>query len=676
MATELPQRLAAILAADIASYTRLMELDEAGVVEAWRRARAYVIDPAVARYRGRIVKLTGDGFLAEFSTAENAVKAGLEMQQAFAALFADQIAERRVAFRMGVNLGDIWVDEDDIYGAGVNVAARLEALAQPGTLCISDAAYQAVRHKIAARYEPLGPQTVKNVAEPINAWRVRAVQPAAIAPAARKSARLWTAAILAAGAVMAAIAVTLWSRTASDSPASQPTSVAVLPLVNLSGDAEQEYFVDGMTEALITSLSKLSGLSVISRTSVMRYRGYDKSLPDIAAELGVSTIVEGSAQLSGDRVRITAQLIDARTDQHLWAEAYDRDFVDVLRLQSDIARRIADEVRVAVTPAEEQRLTAAPAVNPETYRAYLRGMYHLNKATPQDIETGLAYLQQAVDRDPGDALAHAGLALGYATFGHGPQPQADVWPRARVAAQRAIALDPNLAEAHAALADVKLYMEWDWEGAESAFQRANELAPSLAMNHYHYAWYLALFGRWEEATFEHKRAQRLDPLTPLHTLWLGGLYLYNDLSRYDEAIEEAQRALEIAPDNPNALMVLGMAYSAAGLHDQAIATQRRMVELNPALEWELGLSYARAGRTDQARATLAKLEEQEPTSWTAFGRAMLHAQLGEIDQAFTWLNYEPAHAWVPWARVDPWLRPKIEHDPRFAEWLSRLRLPP
>jgi TolB-like protein/class 3 adenylate cyclase/Tfp pilus assembly protein PilF len=677
LAIELPQRLAAILAADIASYTRLMEADEPGVVEAWRRARAYVIDPAIARYRGRIVKLTGDGFLAEFSTAENAVRAGLEMQQAFAALFADQPAGGRVEFRMGVNLCDISVDADDIYGAGVNVAARLEALAQPGSLCISEAVYQAVNHKVEACYDALGPQSLKNVAKPINAWHVRGVQRAVATPARMSAGFRMRAAFVGAGAVaVAVLAAALWTWNSADLPAGVPKSIAVLPLVNLSGNADQDYFVDGMTEALITSLSRLSGLKVTSRTSVMRYKINEKSLPAIAAELGVSRIIEGSAQLVGDRVRITAQLIDAATDQHLWAEEYDRDFADVLRLQSDIARRIASEVQIAVTPAEAERLAAVPAVNPETYRAYLRGMHYLNKGTRADSERGLVYLHEAVDRDPGDARAHAGLALGYATFGHGAEPQGDVWPLARAAALRAIALDPNLAEAHAALADVKLYMEWDWEGAEAAFERANELAPSLAMNRYHHAWYLALFSRWEEAIAEHKLAQQLDPLTPLHTLWLGGLYLYSDSSRYGEAIEEAQRALALAPDNTSALMVLGMAYSAAGLHDQAIATQLKMVALEPALEWQLGLSYARAGRMDDVRAIIARLDEQPPTSWTAFGRAVLHAQVGDLDEAFAWLDYEPAHAWVPWTRVDPWLRPKIEHDPRFTAWLERLRLPP
>jgi tetratricopeptide (TPR) repeat protein len=219
-------------------------------------------------------------------------------------------------------------------------------------------------------------------------------------------------------------------------------------------------------------------------------------------------------------------------------------------------------------------------------------------------------------------------------------------------------------------------MLWDWDGAERAFKRANELAPSLAMNHYHYAWYLALFDRWDEAAVEHERARLLDPLTPLHTLWLGGLYLYEDLGRHDDAELAAQRALEIERDNPLALLVLGMAQSAAGKHDAAIETHRRMAELNPDLKWELGLTYVRAGDVASTRAIVEELERRPTTSWTAYGLAMLHAQLGEIDEAFGYLAFEPPHAWLPWIRRDPWLRPVLEKDPRFLELLDRMKLPP
>jgi TolB-like protein/tetratricopeptide (TPR) repeat protein len=477
-------------------------------------------------------------------------------------------------------------------------------------------------------------------------------------------------------AVIAAAGVAAWVNSDRHGAERDPVTIAVLPFTNLSGDAEQEYFVEGMTEALITSLAQLRGLNVISRTSTVRYKDTDMSLPEIARELGATAIVEGSAQLDGDQVRITAQLIASAGDRHLWAESYDRPFQDILRLQSEIARRVATDVEVVIGPTEAERLDAARVVDVETYRAYLRGMYFINKDTHEGAEQGLKFLHEAVDRDPGDALAQAGLALGYAVLGHGAEPQVDAWPRARAAAERAIALDPNLAEAHAALGDVKLYMEWDWEGAERAFIRANELSPSLATNHYTYAWYLALVDRWDEAVTEHQRAQQLDPLTPFHTAWLGGLYVFGDLGRNDEAIALTERALELEPDNPTALLVLGWAYSATGQHDRAIETGRRMVEVAPPLKWQLGVRYAQAGRLDEARAILAEVESEPPNSWTAYGRATLHSQLGDVDAAFKWLAYEPPHAWVPWARIDPWLRPGIENDPRFNAFLERLRLPP
>ncbi|HEX6999299.1 MAG TPA: tetratricopeptide repeat protein [Gammaproteobacteria bacterium] len=318
-------------------------------------------------------------------------------------------------------------------------------------------------------------------------------------------------------------------------PAAQ--SIAVLPLANYSGDPQQDYFADGMTDALITSLAKISALRVVSRRSVMRYRNSDASLRQIASELGVRAALSGSAMLDNGRVRITAQLVDAIDDVHLWADGYERDVEDVLALQTSVALDIARQVAVAITPDEERRLSATRRVDPETYAAYLRGMYYLNRSRPEDVETGLRLLHEAVNRDPADPLAYAGLARGYATVSHGANPAPDAWQRAQAAALRALALDPELPEACAALADVKLYYEWDLPGAERAFQRALELNPGLAMSHYHYAWYLALIGRLDEAIAEHTRARDLDPLTPLHSAWLGSLYLYR--GDYDLALEAA-----------------------------------------------------------------------------------------------------------------------------------------
>ncbi len=681
----LPRKLVAVLYGDVVGYSRLMGEAE----DATHRTLTDYLDAiaaTVASHGGRVVHYAGDAVLARFDAAVDALACAAQIQRDLVVRNSNPATPRKVEFRIGVNLGDVIEDRGDIYGDGVNVAARLQELAEPGQICVSDAVRAAVGNRLPLGFSDLGEQSLKNIAGSVRAFRVRlnvdgdpdepTSSDGALAP--RGGARRWRVEPRVASAafallVLAGIGLALLLM--RDPAAPPPVTVAVLPLTNLSNDPAQDYFVDGMTEALITSLARLGGLNVISRTSIMRYKTTDQSLPEIARELGATAIVEGSAQLAGDVVRITAQLVDPATDRHLWTDEYDRPFADVLRLQSEIARRIASAVEVAIAPAETRRLDDAPRVDPETYRAYLRGMYYLNRASPESTEQGLRFLHEAVDRDPGDALAQAGLALGYATLGHGATPQADAWPRARVAALRAIALDPDLAEAHAALADVKLYMEWDWEGAEQAFRRANDLSPSLAMNRYHHAWYLALFGRWEEAIVEHKRAQQLDPLTPTLSAGLGGLYLYEDLDRHAEAIVEAERALTLQPDSPVALQILGRAYSAAGRHELAIETGRRMAAMTPALEWELGLSYARAGRIAEARSILASIESRPPDSWTAFGRAVLHAQLGELDAAFEWLAYEPPHAFVPWVRVDPWLRPFIEEDPRFDELLARLRLP-
>jgi serine/threonine protein kinase/tetratricopeptide (TPR) repeat protein len=459
----------------------------------------------------------------------------------------------------------------------------------------------------------------------------------------------------------------------------QPTqeavsSIAVLPLENRMGDPEQDYFVDGMHEALITNLSKIGALRVISRISAIRIKGTDKSLPEIARELGVDAVVEGSVLLFENRVRVTAQLIAAEPEGLLWAESYERDLRDILALQSEVARAIAREIKIAVTPAEETRLAAAREVNPEAYEAYLKGMFHLNKFTPEGREKGLEYLNQAIEKDPADPLAYAGLALGYASIGHSIAPTPDAWPRAREAALRALMLDEALAEGHAALADVKLYYEWDWEGAEKAFLRANELNPNLATNHFHYAWYHALFGRLDEAIVEHKRAQELDPLMRLYTIELGVLYWIG--GDYEKAIVEIQKALELNPNSKHGLFFLGQVLADAGMYEEAIAVHQKAVAISPnvKLKWALGHTYALAGRWDEAREILVELEEEEATSMGAYGLAALYAALGEKDDAFRWLAYEQPHAWVPWIRVLPLFEP-LWDDPRFKDLLQRMNLP-
>jgi serine/threonine protein kinase/Flp pilus assembly protein TadD len=450
-------------------------------------------------------------------------------------------------------------------------------------------------------------------------------------------------------------------------------SIVVLPPQNLSQSDDQEYFVAGMHDALISALARIGKLRVISRTSAMRYRDSDKTVPEIARELNVDGLVEASVYRDGSDVHVQVRLIRAHPEERqLWTQAFEREFENVPEMHGDMAQAIARQIQVTLSPEEEALLTSARPVNGEAYEAYLRGMFHLNKSTPEDFQRGLAYLHEAVENDPADALAYSGLALGYVTLGHGPAPPPDAWMRAREAAERAVRLDSTLAEAWAALADVKTYFEWDWDGAEDAFQRANALNPNLAMNHYHYAWYLILFGRVEEALAEHRRAQELDPLTPLHTVWLPGVYLYT--GHYARALDEARRTAEQYPENATALYVLGTSAAQMGEFDEAIAAHEKMVEVNPRWKSALGRTYAVAGRTEDARRILAELEAQPPTSWGAIGLADLHTALGNKDEAFRWLAYEPAHGWLPWSRANPALEP-LRDDPRFHDLMRHLGLP-
>jgi serine/threonine-protein kinase len=497
----------------------------------------------------------------------------------------------------------------------------------------------------------------------------------AVSPVRRRV--LWTAVGVVAGGLGFALLPNAcqWWHSLIPGPATPVIqAIAVLPLQNLSGDPEQEYFSDGLTETLIAHLAKIGDLSVIARSSVMPYKGTDKPLGEIARELGVDAVVEGSALLAGDQVRITAQLVDAATENHLWAETYERNVADVLRVQSEVARAIAAQIDIELTPDQEAALAGAREVNPEVYEAYVRGMFHMSRNTPEAWEKGLHYLHQAVEIDPAEPLAYAGLAEGYVTLGHGGGERLDIFPRARAAAEQALKLDPDRAEAVGALAFVALYHEWDWAKAERLFHRALELNPSLAMTHYHYAWYLALFDRLEEAIEEHKRARDLDPLRPLHTAWLGALYSY--AGRYDEAIVEARKALELNPDNFASYRVLSRAYSRKDLHDEAVAAAERMAELFPPLGNEyLGAVYAWAGRREDA-LRMAALPEVGPIG--LFGRAGLYAALGDEDEAMRVLEqaHEARVPFVPWTRNDGFGFEALHDHPRFLDLMRRLNLPP
>jgi len=450
-------------------------------------------------------------------------------------------------------------------------------------------------------------------------------------------------------------------------------SIAVLPLENLTGDTEQEYFVNWITDELTGKLARVGTLRVISFRSMMRYKGSEKSLQEIAQELNVDAVVTGTVQQAGDNVSIRVQLIDVFPEErNLWEETYDRVLTDVLMMHSEIARTIAQEVRAKLTPQAETILASGRQVNPDAQEAYLKGIFHMNQGTPEGYQKGIAYLHEAVEKDPSDPLAYAGLAASYIQIAHSAMATEDSLPRAKAAAQRALRLDDTLAETLNSFGFITGYYDWEWEASERAFQRALEINPNLAMAHYWYSWQLILFDRMDEALAEHKRAQELDPLTPLHTAWLGGLYWI--WGRYDEALEEVQKALELSPDSWHGLLVQTYIYMDMGMYEEAIEVSQKAAALYPKLRHLLGQAYARAGRRDEALKILAELEKEEATPYGALGLVELYTALGNKDEAFRWLNYEHPHCWVPWIRVLPQFKP-LRDDPRFKDLLRKMNLP-
>ena len=457
-------------------------------------------------------------------------------------------------------------------------------------------------------------------------------------------------------------------------------SLAVLPLENLSRDPEQEFFADGMTESLISNLAQVGALRVISRTSAMQYKGVRKSLPEIARALNVEAIVEGAVFRAGDRVRITVQLIEASSDRHLWAQSYERDVGDVLALQGELAQAIASEVRVKLTPGEQERLGGTRAVNPRAYEAYLRGRHCWNKRIPAEVRRAVDFFRQAIEADPAYAAAYAGLADAYNILADlGTVPPLEAASRSRAATSRALELDPRLAEAHTSLAFIRFFFDWDWEGAERSFREAIALNPNYATARQWFSELLASQARFDEAIAEGRQAEALDPLAFIIATSVADVLYFQ--RRYEEAIAQLRRVIEMEPTFAPARNDLARVLAQNGQTGEAIEEFLAAAELSagdPRSHAGLGHAYALAGREADARAVLEVLTERARSlTVSSHAIAVIHTALGEHREAFEWLDRacrEHDRALV-WLKVHPRLDP-LRSDPRFADVMRRVGFAP
>ncbi len=549
------RRLAAILVADVAGFSRLMETDEEGTLVTLTSHRTDLIDPCVAKHRGRIVKTTGDGFLAEFASVVEAVHCAEAIQRGMKQRNSANSPKHRIEFRIGINLGDVIVQDDDIFGDGVNVAARLEGLAEPGGVCVSDMVHQGIGSKLDLSFDDLGPQRVKNIGEPVRAFRLRFGGPAN-----------------ASGKQMH-----------GTPPLPDKPSIAVLPFDNLSGDPEQEYFSDGITEDIITELSKLSGLFVIARHSAFTYKGKSVTLKQVGRELGVRYLLEGSVRRAQDRLRITVQLVDTSSDHHLWAERFDRDLEDVFAVQEEVARSVAAALAVALKPGEGRRLSRSPTENVDAYDIYLRSRATLWPPTRENNLTARSAYRRITDIDPSFAGGYAGLSLTHsfaAMFGHSERPEEDE----RIAmemARSAVARDGDFAPGHSALG-LAHTVSGQHDDALACARRAVELQPGDADVQTFSAFSYFFAGQIEDAYNAITAALRLDPQ------YVNGPYL-NVLGvvcfcagRYEEAIDAFKRNVERGgPQAPPAVAFRTASYSAAGLKREAEKSAKELLTFMP-----------------------------------------------------------------------------------------------
>jgi len=627
------RRLAAIMFTDVVGYSGLVQENEARALLSLSEHQA-LVRPIFSARGGREIKTMADGFLIEFSSAVEAVRAAIEMQTASAG--------GALQIRIGIHVGDVVVQGEDVLGDGVNVASRIEKLAQPGGICVTEDVARQVGNKVDVALKSVGRPTLKNITTSIEVFEV----------------------------VMNGSAVPVRA-TITDQP-----SIAVLPFVNMSTERENEFFSDGLTEDVLTQLSKISALKVISRTSVMQYKGTSKNLRDIGEELGVRTVLEGSVRKSGDRVRISAQLIDAKTDAHLWAQTYDRELSDIFAVQSDVAEQIALALKAQIKPVEEERIRRKPTDNMDAFQAYLAGRVYLGRRTEDALRCAIESFEKAISFDAGYALAYTGLADSYIFMSLLEyMPPSEAFPKAKANAEKAIAIDPYLAEAYASLGLVKFQFDWDWDGAEKALARGVELNPNYGTAHHFFADYLKGMGRFDEALVQIREAQALDPLSTAINAGVGHvLYLSR---RYDEAIAAYRHALELDPNSVLARLWFGRPFLQKGMYAEAIAEIKHAAELSKESTITLavlGHALASAGQTDAALELLHKLEERAKTQYVpSYWIALIYVGLSDAEGAVDWLEkaFDEHSAWLAWVNVEPRFDFLREND-RFKSLLNKI----
>jgi TolB-like protein/class 3 adenylate cyclase/Flp pilus assembly protein TadD len=692
------RRLAAIMFTDMVGYSALSQKNEMLALDLLNEHRN-LLRNVFAQHDGREIEAVGDGFFVEFPSALEAARCAVDIQRVLHDRNDSVLPEHRIVVRVGLHLGDVVAQDNRVHGDGVNIAARIEPLADPGGICVSEDVARQIQNKIELPLRRLGKADLKNIRTPVQIYRLVLPWERKHLPGSERLAfsvrqrHMRRTLIGAGGLLMVGGLAGTWAwRRAQTSAAPINNRIAVLPFVSMSASADDEYFVDGMTEELISRLSRVKGLEVIARTSIASYKGTKKNIGAIAGELNVGTVLEGSVRTADGKVRITAQLINATTDVHLWSEDYDRELKDIFTVQTDIAQHVANALAArlamvsAVTTSPEthaQESKGAGTQDLEAYNAYLKGRYFYNKGTVEGLHKAIEHFDEAIRHDPSYALAYAAIADTYEQLLGYEGVSTEKYSKARSAALKALELDPSLAEAHTALGVVKTFYDWDWAGADAAFRRALVLNPNSATTHNWYGWHLLYLRRWDDAIAELRRAIELDPVSIIMKADLG--FGLSNAGRWDDALQQLQKTLELDPGQSWMLNGIGWAYVGKGMNQQALTAFQKELESPEREVYALAAiasTHAFAGDMAQSLDVLARVKvKAEKAPGLAYQIAVVYWALASRDvryreEAFQWLersyrDHDILLVWTSGRWWDGWAS-----DPRWIAFRKKMGLPP
>ena len=675
------RRLAAIMFTDMVGYSALTQENESLAIELLEEHRQ-ILRPLFTKHGGKEVETVGDAFFVEFKSTLDAVTCAIEIQKSLFDRNRRQTQDKKISLRIGLHVGDVIQVDKHVHGDGVNIAARLEPLSKPGGICLSEDVARQVQNKIDFQIKEIGAEKLKNIQSPIKIYHVnlpwedrRTSKPKVLLKQLMKKRYIFAIAALILIFVSYLLLTDIRSTPEVDSA---DTRIAVLPFINISDNSQNDYFADGMTEEMISQLSKIRGLNVIARTSVMKYKNAILDIEELAKELNVGAILEGSVRKAANKTRIDVSLIDVNTQQHLWSQEYNREIKDIFAVQSDIALKVANQLRIQLIPEDIQQLEKIGTSNPEAHRLYLLGRFNLNRKSDSSIFKALDYFAGAIELDPKYALAHVGIADCYTLIkggGYGSLPQDLVISRAKESVKKALEVDELLAEAYNALANINFRLEWNWNEAEKNFKKAIELKPGYSIVYEKYAFFLALMGRFEEAIPLMLHAHNLDPLSAAVITGLGRIYHFN--KKDDKAIEMFNKVLAKEPDYVEALFGLGLSFYQKEMYDDAITQLKHAIELSnarPIIVASLGQVYAKIGRTDEAKKILQQLKiREEEEGISKFYQAMIDVCLGNVysNMDIIYKAYEDRFGLLVYINVEPLLDP-FRSEPWFNELVKKM----